>query len=59
MYSNSLAPERCVSNFKSLNLKLIIDYNNLATQCIILPRWMPQNLTDEKSALVQEMAWGN
>ena len=50
---NSLAPEICGSNFKSIIFILIIQ----GTHCEIAARRMPQNLTDEKSTLVQVMAW--
>ena len=54
---NSLAPGRSKCDFKNVifNLALLIaifksSYNNVL-------RWMPQDLTDVKSALVQVMAW--
>ena len=54
---DSLAPEVCGTNFKNVILKLIICNSNLATQSLIALMWMPQNLTDEKSTLVEVMAW--
>ena len=53
---NSLAPGRYGSNFTSKISKFIIQ-NRLATFHEIALRWIPQNLTNEKSALVQVVAW--
>ena len=64
-----MAPVRCCCNLNSLalgwwgcNLKLVffkvksrIDISSLSSE--IAPRWMPQDLTDDKSTLVQVMAW--
>ena len=44
---NSLVPRRCCRISKS----------SLGTHCEISLKCMPQNLTDEKSTLVQVMAW--
>ena len=54
---NSMAPGRCGSYFKSIICKFIIQNNSLGTHCEIALRWTPQNLTNEKSTLVQVMAW--
>ena len=54
---NSLASERCGSNFKSKILKLITQTSNAITQCEIALSWMPHNLINEKFKLVQVMAW--
>ena len=55
---NSLAPGKCSINFKSIIFKLTIQKSSLGTCCeIALRRRMPQNLTNEKSTLVQVMAW--
>ena len=43
---------------KSILVKLIIQNSSLGTCCENVFRWMAQNLTNEKSALVQEIAWG-
>ena len=51
---NSLAPGRCCSNFKSITLKLIIQKSTLGE---ITLSWMPQNLTNKRSTLLQIMAW--
>ena len=54
---NSLAPGRCGSNFKSMNFRLIIGKSRLGTSYEVALWWMPENLTDDKSKLVQLMAW--
>ena len=41
------------STFKRMIFKLIIQNNSLGTRWGIAVMWMPQNLTNEKSALVQ------
>ena len=56
-FNNSLAPGRCGSNFKSINLKLIIQNSSLGTPCKIALMWMSQNLNNEKYPLVQINAW--
>ena len=53
----SLAPRRCGSNLKRVIFKLFIQNSSLETHCEIVFMWMPQNLTKEKSTLVQVMAW--
>ena len=45
------------SSFKSIVFKLITQISSLATYCNIAVRWMPQNLTNEKSTLVRIMVW--
>ena len=37
--------------------KLIVENSSLGIHCKIVLRWMPQNLNNEKSTLVQVMAW--
>ena len=54
---NSLTPKRCGSNSKSIIFKLIIQNRSLGIWCEITLRWMPQNLTNQKSTSVQVMAW--
>ena len=54
---NSLATGRCDNNFKSVIFKLITQNSSLGTHCDIALRRVPQNLTIEKSTLVQVMAW--
>ena len=53
---NSLAPG---SNLKSIIFKFIIQNYSLGTYSWITLRWMPQNIINEKSTLVQVMAWGH
>ena len=54
---NSLVPGRCGSYFKSIHFRLVIQNDSLGSGCHSALRWMSQNLTNEKSALVQVMAW--
>ena len=55
--NNSLAPRRHGSNFQNLIFKCILQNSRLGTHYEITFRWMPQNLTIEKSTLVQVMVW--
>ena len=54
---NSLAPGRLGCHFKTaiLNLVLLIGIFTLSKDNAL--RWMPRKLTDDKSTLVQVMAW--
>ena len=54
---NSLAPGRPGCHFKNtiFNHVLLIGFFRSANDDA--PRWMPWNLTDDKSTLVQVMAW--
>ena len=54
---NSLAPGRCGCDFKSMIFEFILQNSSLDNRCEIVVRWMPQNHTNEKSRLVQVMAW--
>ena len=51
---NSLAP-RC--NFKCIILKFILANDIMRISCEIALRWMPQDLFDFKSTLVQVITW--
>ena len=53
---NSLIPGRCDNNFENIIFKLNIQTSSLSTHSEIALRWIPQNLTNEKSTLVQVMA---
>ena len=55
-HNNSLAPEKCVSNFKSLisNYMLQIKFSDIAWEIAL--KWMPKNTFGNKSAFVQAMA---
>ena len=53
---NSLSFGRCGSNFNSTILKLIIQNISLSIHCKIAFGLMPQNLTNEKSTVLQVMA---
>ena len=54
---NSLPPERCGGNLQNIMSNLNIQNGGLCTPCEIAVTWMPQNLTNKKSTLVQVMAW--
>ena len=54
---NSLAPGRFEWNFMLMIFKLISVIGGWGISCEIALRWMPLALTDDKSTLVQVMAW--
>ena len=54
---NSLAPGRCWNCFTCVFLKLFLWIDILSSSCEIGLRWLPQKPTDDKSTLVQVMAW--
>ena len=54
---NSLETWRYGSNFKCITFKLIIQNRSFGIWCEIALRWIPQNFTNEKSTLLQVMAW--
>ena len=56
---NSLAPGICINNLESIILKHMLRIKFKSTACKIALRWVPQNLTNKKSTLVQVMAWCN
>ena len=45
------------NKFKSAILKYVLQMKFMSTSCEITLRWMPQNMFNEKSTLVQVMAW--
>ena len=53
---NPLAHERCWSNFTSASFKIILQIDILSAPSDIGLSWVPENLTDGKSTLVQVMA---
>ena len=55
--TNSMAPGRYGNNFKSIVFKLIIQNRSSDTHCEIALKRMPQNLTNEKSTLLQITVW--
>ena len=57
MWINSLAPGRSWYDFKNVifNLALLIGIFKSSDDNVL--RWMPQDLTDDKSTLVHVMAW--
>ena len=54
---NSLAPGRFERNFRKLIFQLILVIDGWSISCKIVVKWMPMDLTDDKSTLVQIMAW--
>ena len=54
---NSLAPGRCGKNFKNIIFKTVIWSSSWSTRYEIVRKWMSKNLTNEKSTLLQVMAW--
>ena len=54
---NSLAPGKSLCDFRNVifNLALLIGIFRSSYDNVL--RWMPQDLTDDKSTLVQAMAW--
>ena len=54
---NSLAPERFEQNFRQVIFNLISVTDGWGISCKIALRWMPLDLPDDKSTLVQVMAW--
>ena len=54
---NSLAPGRFQFNFRKIIFKLTLVYGGWGISYEIALRWMPLDLTDVKSTLVQVMAW--
>ena len=54
---NSLAPGRFQFNIRYIIFKLTLGNGGWGISYEIALRWMPQDLTDDKSTLVQVMAW--
>ena len=54
---NSLVPGRFQFNFRKVILKLTLVNGSWGVTYEIALRWTPQDLTDDKSTLVQVMAW--
>ena len=54
---NSLAPGRFQFNFRYIFFKLNLVNGGWGIFYEIAPRWMPLDLTNDKSTLVQVMAW--
>ena len=54
---NSLAPGRFERNLRKVLFKLILMIGGLGIFCKIALRWMSTDLIDDKSTLVQVMAW--
>ena len=56
---NSLWPETCKSNFISVFIKIILqsDIFRVLPAKLVCEDWVPQNPFDDKSTMVQVMAW--
>ena len=54
---NSLAPRKFEWNFKSLIFQIISVIDGRVISCELALRWSSLKLTDDKSTLVQVMAW--
>ena len=54
---NSLAPGRFQRHFRKVIFQLILVIDGWSISCKIALKWMPMDLTDGKSTLVQAMAW--
>ena len=54
---NSLAPGKCGCNLKLVFFQVISRTDILGISLASAPRWMPWDLTDDNSTLVQVMAW--
>ena len=54
---NSLAPGRFEWNFRHVIFKQILVIDDWGISCEIALTWKPHDLTDDKSTLVQVMAW--
>ena len=56
-YFNSLAPRRYEWDFRWLIFELTLMISGWGVSCEIALWWMPLDLADDESTLVQEMAW--
>ena len=57
MILNLLAPGRFQRNFRKVIFQLILVIDGWSNSCKIVLKWIPMDLTDGKSTLVQVMAW--
>ena len=57
MVMNSLAPGKFEWNFRHVIFKQILVIDDWGISCEIALTWKPRDLTDDKSTLVQVMAW--
>ena len=57
MWFNSLAPGKFEWNFRYLIFQIISVIDGRVISCELALRWMSLDLTDDKSILVQVMAW--
>ena len=56
-FFNSMAPGKFEWNFRSLIFPIISVIDSWGISCEIGLRWMPLDLTDDKSTMVQVMGW--
>ena len=54
---NSFAPARCGNNVWNVISEPMLRIKFMSTSREITPRWMPRNTFDDKSTLIQGMAW--
>ena len=54
---NSFTPGKFEWNFRYLIFQIISVIDGWGISCELAPRWMSLDLTDDKSTLVQVMAW--
>ena len=54
---NSLAPGKFEWNFRSLIFQIISVIDGWGISCEVAHRWMSLDITDDKSTMVQVMAW--
>ena len=57
IHINSLAPGKSECNFRFLIFQKISVIDGWVVTCKLALRWMSLNLTDDKSILIQVMAW--
>ena len=57
LYFNSLAPGRSWCNIRNVIFNLALLIGVFKSSCENVLRWMPQDLTDDESTLVQVIAW--
>ena len=57
IHNNSLAPGKFGNNYKYVTFNLSLRLHMISNYCEVVFRKMPQPLTDDRSTLVQVMAW--
>ena len=56
-YINSLTPERCGNAFKCINFNHNIEIDIFSIQVDIALEWIPKDIVDDNSEMIQVMAW--